>query len=154
MAQFPLVDIRGAFQKSVFICIYLYEWTLSRIEALFLLIFQAPSEDGWVYAIKGNYLFGRGIENSLRNIVILGLLSNLPQVELTETLVLPLVIGTKWLLYADALYHWHGQFQITLFHGSIPRVIRGNILYLADLGWPISLKSVQEQICSYSHKPF
>lgn len=138
-----LVDIKEAFQKSVFICIYLYEWTLSRIEALFLLIFQAPSEDGW-----------RGIENSLRNIVILGLLSNLLQLELTETLVLPLVIGTKWLLYADVLYLWHGQFQRTLFHGSIPRVTRGNILYLADLGWPISLKLVQEQICSYSHKPF
>ena len=68
---------------------------MSRIEALILLIFQAPPEDGLVYAIRGNYLFGRGIENSLRNIVILDLLSNLPQVKLNETLVLPLVMETK-----------------------------------------------------------
>lgn len=43
-----------------------------------MLIFCAPSEDCLVYAIQGTYLFGRKIENFLRDIVILGLLSNFP----------------------------------------------------------------------------
>lgn len=51
-----------------------------------------------------------------------------------KSLVLPLVIETKWLFYADALHHSQGQFQITPFHGSVPRAIEGNILRCADLG--------------------
>lgn len=58
---------------------------MNRIEARFLLIFQTHSEDGLIYAIMGTYLLGKEIENSLRNILILGLLSNLLQVKQTKT---------------------------------------------------------------------
>ena len=55
-----------------------------------MLILQAPA-DGLIYAIECTYLFGGGggaggTENSLRNAVILGLLSNLPQVKQAEIL--------------------------------------------------------------------
>lgn len=90
---------------------------------------MATPEGSLIYIVKHYYIVRREIENSPRNALLLRIVGNLLQVKQTKVFSVSFVDRKKpqWLFYAGVLYHFSGHFQITPFHGSIHRIIWGNI---------------------------